>query len=356
MFKRFVIFAIALVCVLFVVANLSAQEFGTNWTGIFYNNNSLSDPAVSTINGINGLNFNWASGPPVVNGVTVTGINNDRFSARFSSTQNFQQGSYRFTVTFDDKVRVRVDGQQVFEEFNDLPEFPKTRTFDVALAAGAHNIAVEYVEETGQAVLQLQWALGGAAATAGPSPTVGPSPTPGPTSTPAPTGLPAIGAGTLSATVIRAVVLNVRSAPYLGAERVGRIMRGQTYAVVGRDPDARWFLLQLSDRQAWAWGYYLAVNGNEFNAPVVSSFVTQGNPAAQTGVVAQTRAVMKLRAEPNVYSAQIGRIPWGDILPVIGKSYDGVWWQVVFRGTTGWVFSEFAKVLEGDLDSVPIIP
>ncbi len=350
MFKRFVIFTLAFTCVLFIVANLSAQDFGTNWTGIFYNNNSLADPAVSTITGINGLNFNWASGPPVVNGVTITGINNDRFSARFSSTQNFQQGSYRFTITFDDKVRVRVDGQQVFEEFNDLPEFPKTRTFDVTLSAGAHNLAVEYVEETGQAVLQLQWTLAGAVAT------VGPSPTPGPTFTPAPTGIPAIPSGVLSATVIRAPVLNVRSGPFLGAERIGRVLRGQTYAVIGRDPDARWFLLQLSDRQAWAWGYYLAVNGNEFNAPVVSSFVTQGNPAAQSGVVAQTNAVLKLRAEPNVYSAQIGRVPWGDILPIIGQSYDGVWWQVVFRGTTGWVFSEFLTVLEGDLTGVPVLP
>ena len=272
MFKRFVIFATALVCIVFVVANtLSAQEFGTNWTGIFYNNNQLADPATSTITGINGLNFNWASGPPVVNGVLVTGINNDRFSARFSSTQNFQQATYRFTVTFDDKVRVRVDGQQVFEEFNDLPEFPKTRSFDVTLAAGAHNLAVEYVEETGQAVLQLQWSLGaGGGGTVGPSPTFGPSPTPGPTATPAPTGIPAVPSGVLSATVIRAAVLNVRAAPFLGADRVGRILRGQTYAVVGRDPDARWFLLQLSDRQAWAWGFYLAVNGNEFNAPVVS--------------------------------------------------------------------------------------
>lgn len=349
MFKRFLVIVAALACILFIVASLNAQEFGTNWTGVFYNNNQLADPAVATISNINGLNFNWSSGPPVVNGLAVPGVGNDRFSARFSSTQNFQQGAYRFTVTFDDKVRVRVDGQQVFEEWNDLPEFPKTRTFDVTLTAGAHNLTVEYAEEQGQALLQLNWAL------VGPAPTPGPSPTPGPTATPAPTGIPPIPAGALSATVIRAPVLIVRAAPYLGADRVGRILRGQTYAVVGRDPDARWFLLQLSDRQAWAWGYYLAVNGNEFNAPVVSSFVTQGNPAALTGVVAQTNAVMKLRAEPSIYSAQIGRIPWGDILPIIGRTSDGIWWQVVFRGTTGWVFSEFLTILEGDLNSVPII-
>jgi hypothetical protein len=40
---------------------------------------------------------------------------------------------------------------------------------------------------------------------------------------------------------------------------------------------------------------------------------------------------------------------------VIGRTADGVWWQVVFRGTTGWVFSEFSTILEGNLNNVPIL-
>ena len=81
--------------------------------------------------------------------------------------------------------------------------------------------------------------------------------------------------------MIRAAVLNARSGPFLGADRVDRLLRGQTYAVVGRDEHARWFLLQLSNKQAWAWGYYLAINGNEFSAPVVSPFTSQGIPSSQ---------------------------------------------------------------------------
>jgi hypothetical protein len=134
---------------------------------------------------------------------------------------------------------------------------------------------------------------------------------------------------------------------------VNRVLRGQTYAVVGRDADARWFLIQLHGMQGWVWWYYLFVNGNEFNAPIVGPYVTAGNPAALTGVVVQTEATLRLRADPTTASTQIGRIPWGDLLPVLARTRDG-WYQVVFRGTTGWIASGFVKVVEGNVNSVPL--
>lgn len=322
---------------------VQAQDFGANWTGTFYNNRNFQDAPVATVTGIHGLNFNW-SDSPVINGATVAGVQADNFSARFTSTQTFQDANYRFTITWDDQVRVFIDGQNVFDDFSLDGIYPKSRTFDSTLTAGPHTITVEFVETTGQAQLQVQWQP------LGPVPTVGPSPTPAPTSP------PPIDPGTLSATVIRAAVLNVRNGPFLGAERVGRILRGQTYAVVGRDPDARWFLLQLSDRQAWAYGYYLAINGNEFNAPQTSAFITQGDPAASTGVVAQAFAGLKLRAEPNVNSPQIGRVTWGYILPVLGRTPgDGAWWQVVYKGTVGWVFAPYLRIIEGNREDIPTI-
>ena len=341
-----------IVAILLIMIPTAALEFGTNWNAVFYDNTSFSGNAVSNIANINGLNFNW-SGTPNINGITIPNVGEDNFSARFSSSQNFSQARYDFTVTYDDNVRVRIDNDQVFEDFSGGPV--KTRTFSRDMSAGTHALTVEFVEVSAAAVLQFQWFVAGT----GPQPTqatVGPTPTPGPTNTPAPTGIPPVAPGSLSATVIRAVVLNARSGPYLGADRVARLLRGQTYNVVGRDANARWFLLQLSDRQAWAFGYYLAINGNEFNAPVVSSFVTQGNPAAQTGVVAQAEAGMRLRAAPTTGSPQIGRITWGAILPVTGRTPgDGAWWRVIWKGTEGWVFSPYLEIIEGDISDVPTI-
>lgn len=339
---------LVLIAALFLFATVlttGAQDFGTNWTGVFYNNTSFQDPAVATITGVNGLNFNWPD-RPVINGQVLAAVNPDNFSARFTSTQNFlQAGRYTFTVTVDDAVRILINGQ---ERLNLPAAGLQTQRFEVDLTAGPHTFQVDFIELSAAAVLQLQWTLGAPGATAGPTPT------PGPTETPAPTGLPPIPPGALSATVIRATVLLVREAPYLGAPVMGRILRGQTYAVVGRDPRALWFLLQLSDRQAWAWGYYLAINGNEFNAPVVNSFVTQGDPAASTEVTVQTQAGLRLRADATIYSEQIGRIPWGHILPVIGRTGDNSWYQVVFAGTVGWISAAYTRPLRGDLNTVPV--
>jgi uncharacterized protein YraI len=334
---------------LILIATTSALEFGVGWSATFYDNTTFGGSAAATINNINGLNFIW-SGRPNINGANVANVGENNFSARFSSTQNFTQGNYQFSITYDDNVRVILDGTNIFEDFGGGPV--KTRTVDRAMTAGAHSLTVEFVEISADAVLQFQWFLGGSG---GVVPTTGPTPTPGPTNTPPPTGLPPLGGG-LTATVIRATVLNARTGPYVGAERTGRLLRGQTYNVIGRDHNARWFLLQLSDRQAWAFGYYLAVNGNEFNAPVVSSFVTQGNPAAQTGVVAVAEAGLKLRAAPTINSEQIGRIIWGAILPVTGRTGgDGAWWRVIWKGTEGWVFSPYLRLIEGEISDVPTI-
>ncbi|MBK8027797.1 MAG: SH3 domain-containing protein [Chloroflexi bacterium] len=233
-----------------------------------------------------------------------------------------------------------------------------TDRFQYTLAAGTHSLVVEYFEGIDQAALQFQWFLisGGVTPGVGTSIPGGGFVTAGPTLTASripPTPLPAIPPGALSGTVIRAQVLLVRSGPFLGAPVVDRVLRGQTYQVLGRDENSLWYLIQLSNTQGWVWHYYFNINGNSFNAPITNPFVTAGDPASQTGVVGQSEATLRLRAEPNVLSTQIGRIPWGDLLPILEQTRDG-WYKVIWRGTVGWVASGFVKIIEGDVGVVPM--
>jgi hypothetical protein len=63
---------------------------------------------------------------------------------------------------------------------------------------------------------------------------------------------------TASATVIRALRLNLRQGPGTTHPVVGKAQRGQELAVIGRQ--GRWVQVQLEDgAQAWAHGYYLRV-------------------------------------------------------------------------------------------------
>ena len=343
------VITIIIVTLMLGVAAIDVQaqaQFGTGWTGQFFNSTDLSGAVVFTQSYPSGINQNWGTSSPAP-GV----VNDDNWTGRFESVQLFNEGTYEFVVASDDGVRVFIDNVLVLDRF--IGRVLTTDRFQQTLTAGTHTLRIEYLELIDQAALQFQWfQISGGIATATP-PGFVPSPTINPTITP--TALPPIPPGAQTATVIQASVLRVRAAPYLGAPQVGRVLRGQTYQVIGRDPDARWFLLQLSGFQGWAWGYYLFVSGNEFNAPVVTNFVTAGNPAAGSRLAIQTNAVMALRASPDAASAQIGRVRWGEILPVIGRTGNNGWYQVVFRNDTiGWLAASYTTILDGDLNNVPV--
>lgn len=354
--------AIALLVLLLIIgAGLSlradvSHEFGTGWQVQWFNNTNLSGSPVRTEPLAGGINFNWGTSSPIP-GV----VNEDNFSARFSSVQLFNAGVYEFVVSSDDGVRVFIDGVLVLDRF--VPRVLTTDRFQFTLTAGTHSLVVEYFEGVDQAALQFQWfqisggltpgfgtpgfgtpGFGGGFVTAGPTPTATRIP---------PTPLPPIPPGALSGTVIRAQVLLVREGPFSGANVVDRVLRGQTYQVLGRDENALWYLIQLSNRQGWVWHHYFNINGNGFNAPIVNPFVTQGMPASETGVVGVSQATLRLRAEPNVFSTQIGRIPWGDLLPILERTRDG-WYRVVWRGTVGWVSAGFVRLVRGSESEVPL--
>jgi uncharacterized protein YraI len=356
------IFSLLVVVLIFglVVINTettSAQEFGTNpWNSQYYNSTDFTNPVPApggtpVYPSPPGLNFNWGDGPPRdAVGNPIPGVGVDNFSAVFTSTQNFQAATYQFTISVDDRARLTINGVEVIN----IAQPGETRTATVVMPGGPALLRVEYIEFTGAAFLQVQWNL----TTPGvpqPGVPVGPTATPTPIPTPTRTPLPPIPPGAITATVINAAVLNVRDAPSLGGNRIGRILRGETYAIVGRDRNARWFLLQLSGRQGWAWGHYLHIEGNEFTPPIVSGNVVLGLAGQQdTGVRAQTQATMRLRAAPTVNSTQTGRVTWGAFLPVVGRTADNSWYQVVWKDTVGWVFSPYVNILEGDLNNVPI--
>ncbi|MGJ3238625.1 MAG: SH3 domain-containing protein [Anaerolineae bacterium] len=319
---------------------VEAQTFGSGWSGVYYNNNSLSgSPVISRIDQT--INFNWGAGPP-------TGFESllppDNFSVRWSSLETFDQpGTYRFTASADDGVRVIIDGTTVIDNFqanNGLT----LNTADVNITAGTREIVLEYVEFTGNAAIQFFWEPFN----------VG---DPEPTATPPNTALPPIPPGALTATVIRAGALNVRETPSLGGNIIGRIIRGETYAITGRDADARWFVLQLGGYEGWVYGYYLFINGNEFNPPIRSATSIFGIPPGfnDTGVLVQTRATMRLRESPNVFARQTGRITWGALIPVSGRTAAGDWYQVLWRGTIGWVFTGYLEIRQGAFEDIPIV-
>jgi hypothetical protein len=94
------------------------------------------------------VDYNWGSGGP-----TGVGVGTDNFSARWVKTQSFAAGSYTFTATADDGVRVYLDNTLIIDQWRD--QAPTTYTATRQLTAGDHELKVEYYERGGGAVARL---------------------------------------------------------------------------------------------------------------------------------------------------------------------------------------------------------
>jgi hypothetical protein len=121
-----------------------------NWAASYWNNQSLTgSPAVSRNEAA--VNYDWGSGPP------ASGIGSDNWSARWTSNVQFPAGTYRFTATMDDGMRVWVDNALMVDAWSDGAA--RTIQTDRAMSAGTHAIRVEYYEHGGNAVARLSWQL-----------------------------------------------------------------------------------------------------------------------------------------------------------------------------------------------------
>jgi glucose/arabinose dehydrogenase len=108
----------------------------------FDNIDLTGTPALARVD--DGIDFDWGGGSP------DPAVPPNNFSARWTRTLSYDAGTYRFSVTGDDGIRVLVDGVVVVDGWHYQP--PTTYSADVALTAGPHTVTVEYFEFGGGAV------------------------------------------------------------------------------------------------------------------------------------------------------------------------------------------------------------
>jgi PA14 domain len=112
----------------------------------YFGNSTLSGQPVLTRSD-EAIDFDWGDGAP--SPVVPANL----FSARWTRTKSYAAGTYRFSVTGDDGIRVLVDGTQVVDGW--IYQAPTTYTADVPLSEGEHTVVVEYFEHTAGAVARF---------------------------------------------------------------------------------------------------------------------------------------------------------------------------------------------------------
>jgi RNase P/RNase MRP subunit p29 len=133
------------------VANLSWELVtplgDTDFVGQYFNTMTLTGPSLSRTDP--SINFAWGTASP------LAGIQADNFSVRWTATKTFLSGIYHFSVTADDGVRLKIDGQTVIDKWQD--QSGKTYATDVALSSGQHTIVMEYYDNFVDATAKLSW-------------------------------------------------------------------------------------------------------------------------------------------------------------------------------------------------------
>lgn len=129
----------------------SGSNNGTGLLGSYFNNLTLAGTATTRTDAT--VNFDWGTGAPGVSGIGV-----DNFSTRWDGqVEAPATGSYTFTTTSDDGVRLWVNGTQLVNNWTDHGSTNDTGTINLT-AGQKYTIKMEYYEKTGGAVAKLQWA------------------------------------------------------------------------------------------------------------------------------------------------------------------------------------------------------
>ncbi len=131
----------------------------TQYRAEYFTGTTLSGDPVAT-RCESAINNDYGLGGPV----GVDGLDPDAFSVRWTQRRQLAAGTYSFSATADDGVRVKVDGEAVIDEWR--AQGPTTFTADKVLTAGAHDIVVEYYESGGGAIARASYTL-----TSSPDPT-----------------------------------------------------------------------------------------------------------------------------------------------------------------------------------------
>jgi glucose/arabinose dehydrogenase len=118
------------------------------FVGSYFDNQDLAGTPVLTRQD-SAIDFNWADGAP------DPALPANGFSIRWSKTQYFGGGRYRFTTVTDDGVRLYLDNRRVIDQWQGQPATEHTYVAD--LGTGNHTVTLEYFEGGGDALATLTW-------------------------------------------------------------------------------------------------------------------------------------------------------------------------------------------------------
>ncbi|MCS6869936.1 MAG: PA14 domain-containing protein [Anaerolineae bacterium] len=304
------------------------------WYGEYFANPNLSGtPTFVRNDGFSGINFNWNASSP------RPGFPRDYFSVRWTRRICTPGRPTRFFIYMDDGVRFYIDNTLIIDAWSGQPDTVHQRFVD--LTAGCHDLRLEYQQQTLQSFIVLTWDPPDAQNPALPIPNV----------------VPGSGGRTVGANVVGIVVnanlLNVRAADSPTATILEQIRGGSLVTVLARNSAATWLRIRTpSGVIGWVNANFIQTNLPDIRSLPVDG--TVGSAPQPTGVRGQLTSGLRLREGPGFTFRQLTIIEWGEIVDLVGRSSDGQWYEVIYRGQRGWIYALYVRIIQGNPFSLPI--
>ncbi len=140
--------------------------------------------------------------------------------------------------------------------------------------------------------------------------------------------------------------VRLRSGPGRQYEVVGALQPGQFAELAEMNDDGTWVKIDTGDLQGWLPANWIVLTGE------VSFDMLGPTQRTRDGLVQAWESV-NVRAGPGRQFRVLGRLAPGQIAPVIGKSADALWWQILFENRRGWVSKDVVQ-FAGDSERVQI--
>ncbi len=148
MYRRIMIVTLVLLILGLSVGVAAAQSSQALWFVAYWDNpDQKGNPDSRGSEGI--IDHDWGTGSP------KSGIDSDTWSARWTAYVDFAPGTYRFTVTSDDGVRLYLGDKHIIVDWQKHPA--QTNTALVSLKGGRYPVAVDYFDDQGRAMLKVGW-------------------------------------------------------------------------------------------------------------------------------------------------------------------------------------------------------
>jgi uncharacterized protein YraI len=170
------------------------------------------------------------------------------------------------------------------------------------------------------------------------------TPLPASTQIPSPTAEAAPTAVLAPVEGVTTTQLNLRSEPSTAGESVGTVAAFSTIQIIGRESFGKWVqILEPASAvgNGWIISSYVQVTGSG-EIPIVD--------LGPRGLVLQG---VNVRTGPGRDQTSLGTLVANDVIGLTGKDSSGDWLQVNFKGSAGWVSSEFLQVEQAE--SLPIL-